>query len=65
LGNALFAAQSYAEAEAAYARALALDPSDAAVLLNRANARERLGDVIGAAEDVAAAERLSRTSARR
>ena len=65
LGNALFAAQSYAEAEAAYSRALTIDPSDVAVLLNRANARERLGDVIGATEDVAAAERLSRTSARR
>ena len=64
LGNALYATKSYAEAEAAYAKALAIDPSDSAVLLNRANARERLGDIIGAAEDVAAAERVLQSSAR-
>jgi tetratricopeptide (TPR) repeat protein len=64
LGNALYATKSYAEAEAAYARALAIDPGDSAVLLNRANAREQLGDIIGAAEDVAAAERVLQSSAR-
>jgi tetratricopeptide (TPR) repeat protein len=60
LGNALYRLGRTGEAARCYDRALAIDPADAATLVNRAWALVESGDRAGAARDVSAAAALGR-----
>ena len=56
LGNVLLTQGSAADAVEAYTRALAIEPDDAATLMNRAWAGLQAGDRAAAARDATAAE---------